>query len=61
MSIFEIVKETVSIRQAAECYGLKSNRNNMACCPFHNDRASELETERGLFFLLRLRSQGRCN
>lgn len=50
MSIFEIVKETVSVRQAAECYGLKLNRNNMARCPFHNDRHPSLKLNEDYFF-----------
>lgn len=50
MSIFEIVKETISIRQAAECYGLKLNHNNMACCPFHNDRHPSLKLNENYFF-----------
>ncbi len=50
MSIFEIVKETVSVRQAAECYGLKLNRNNMVRCPFHNDRHPSLKLNEDYFF-----------
>lgn len=38
MNLFENIKATVTVRQAAEHYGLKVSRNNMVCCPFHNDR-----------------------
>ena len=38
MTIYETIKAAVPVRQAAEHYGLKVNRNGMACCPFHNDR-----------------------
>ena len=38
MNIFEQVKGYVTAGQAAEQYGIKINRNKMACCPFHNDR-----------------------
>ena len=38
MTIYETIKVAISVKQAAEHYGLKVNRNGMACCPFHNDR-----------------------
>lgn len=34
MSLFE----TITVGQAANYYGMKIGRNNMICCPFHNDR-----------------------
>ena len=37
MRLFETIKETVTVGQAAEYYGMKIGRNNMSCCPFHND------------------------
>ena len=37
MRLFETIKETVTVGQAAEYYGRKIGRNNMICCPFHND------------------------
>ena len=38
MTIYETVKAAVTVRQAAEHYGLEVNRNGMTCCPFHKDR-----------------------
>ena len=38
MNLFENVKAVVTVRQAAEHYGLKVGRGNMACCPFHNEK-----------------------
>jgi len=35
--LFQLVKESVTARQAAEAYGLKVNRSGMCCCPFHGD------------------------
>ena len=32
MNLFETTKVAVPIKQAAEHYGLKVNRNGMACC-----------------------------
>ena len=37
MRLFETIKETVTVGQAAEYYGMKIGRNNMICCPLHND------------------------
>lgn len=50
MSIFEIIKAAVPIREAAEKYGLKVNRNGMACCPFHNDRHPSMKLNKNYFF-----------
>ena len=45
MSIFEKVKAQVSARKVAEYYGLKVNRNGMACCPFHNDKHPSMKID----------------
>ena len=42
MRIFEIVKESVNLREAAELYGIDVNRYGKALCPFHNDRHPSL-------------------
>ena len=42
MDIFTTVKAAVTLRQAAEHYGLQVRRNGMTCCPFHNDRHPSL-------------------
>ena len=42
MRIFEIVKENVNLREAAELYGIDVNRYGKAICPFHNDRHPSL-------------------
>ena len=43
MNLFESVKAAVTVRQAAEHYGLEVNRGNMVCCPFHNDRTPSMK------------------
>ena len=43
MTIYGTIKAAISVKQAAEHYGLKVNRNGMACCPFHNDRHPSLK------------------
>ena len=50
MTIYETIKEAISVKQAAEHYGLKVNRNGMACCPFHNDRYPSLKLNEEYFF-----------
>ena len=42
MRIFEIVKENVNLREAAELYGIDVKRYGKALCPFHNDRNPSL-------------------
>ena len=50
MTIYGTIKAAISVKQAAEHYGLKVNRNNMACCPFHNDRHPSLKLNEEYFF-----------
>lgn len=38
MRLFETIKETITVGQTADYYGMKIGRNNMICCLFHNDR-----------------------
>lgn len=45
MNVFDAVKQSVTTRQAAEMYGLKIRRNNMAPCPFHNDRTPSMKVD----------------
>lgn len=45
MNLFEIVKESVTARDAAEVYGLKINHNGMAICPFHDDRNPSMKID----------------
>ncbi len=45
MSIFEIVKSSVTTRQAAERYGIRVNHYGMARCPFHNDRTPSMKVD----------------
>lgn len=50
MTIYETIKAAISVKQAAEHYGLEVNRNGMACCPFHNDRHPSLKLNEDYFF-----------
>ena len=50
MTIYETIKVAISVKQAAEHYGLKVNRNGMACCPFHNDRHPSMKLNEDYFY-----------
>ena len=50
MTIYETIKAALSVKQAAEHYGLKVSRTGMACCPFHNDRHPSLKLNKEYFF-----------
>ena len=50
MTIYETIKAAVPVRQAAEHYGLRVNRNGMACCPFYNDRHPSLKLNEDYFY-----------
>lgn len=50
MNLFEKVKAVVTVRQAAEHYGLKVGRGDMACCPFHNDRTPSMKLNEDYFY-----------
>ena len=45
MDIFKMVRAHISARSAAEHYGIKVNRNGMACCPFHPDRHPSMKLD----------------
>ena len=55
MRIFEIIKENVNLREAAERYGVEVNHYGMALCPFHNDRHPSLYVADGKLDELRQR------
>lgn len=42
-SIFDLVKQSVSLRQAASFYGIHLSRNGKAICPFHPDHHPSLQ------------------
>lgn len=46
LNVFEAVKDNVTMRQAAEMYGIKIGRNGMACCPFHKDKNPSMKVDK---------------
>ena len=50
MDLFTQIKMGVSVKEAAEYYGLEVNRGNMVCCPFHNDRTPSMKLNEDYFY-----------
>ena len=50
VNVFEAVKQSVTVREAAEMYGIQVNRNGMACCPFHDDRHPSMKLNEEYFY-----------
>ncbi len=48
--LFQNVKAVVTIRMAAERYGLTVRRNHMTCCPFHHDRHPSMKLNENYFY-----------
>ena len=44
-SVFEVVKQSVTAREAAELYGIAVGRGGMACCLFHDDRHPSMKVD----------------
>lgn len=50
VSIFEIAKEHISVREAAEYYGVKVNRNGMCSCLFHQEHRPSMKLNKDYFY-----------
>ena len=50
MDLFTQIKMAVSVKEAAEYYGLEVNRGNMVCYPFHNDRTPSMKLNEEYFY-----------
>ena len=50
MTLFELVKQTIHVRDAAEHYGLQVNRSGMCRCPFHDDRYPSMKLNEKYFY-----------
>lgn len=47
---FEAVKQSISVREAAQMYGIEANRSGMACCPFHDDKNPSMKLNEEYFY-----------
>ncbi|MFV8804573.1 CHC2 zinc finger domain-containing protein [Faecalibacterium taiwanense] len=61
MNLFETVKNNVSLREAAQAYGLEVNRHGKALCPFHNDRHPSLYVANDHYYCFTCGEHGRCH
>ena len=50
MDLFTQIKMAVSVKEAAEYYGLEVNRGSMICCPFHDDRTPSMKLNEDYFY-----------
>ena len=50
MNLFETVKASVSVPEAARAYGLTVTRHNMARCLFHDDRHPSLKLNPDFYY-----------
>ena len=49
-NVFETVKQFVTVREAAERYGIEVKRGGMACCPFHDDKNPSMKLNEEYFY-----------
>ena len=49
-NVFEMVKQSVTVREAAERYEIEVRRNSMACCPFHDDKNPSMKLNKEYFY-----------
>ncbi|WP_027642636.1 LPD16 domain-containing protein [Enterocloster clostridioformis] len=49
-SVFETVKQSITVREAAQMYGIEVNRSGMACCPFHDDKNPSMKLNEEYFY-----------
>lgn len=50
MDLFTQIKMAVSVKEAAEYYGLEVNRGSMIRCPFHADRTPSMKLNEEYFY-----------
>ena len=43
MNLFKLVKESITVKQAAALYGLPITTTGMTCCPFHEDHTPSMK------------------
>ena len=49
-NVFETVKQSVTVREAAERYGIEVKRGGMACCSFHDDKNPSMKLNEEYFY-----------
>lgn len=46
MNIFDTIKDNITVKQAAEMYGIEMNRRGMCLCPFHSERTPSAKLDK---------------
>lgn len=49
-NLFEVVKQSVSMRAIAEQYGLEVKRGGMIVCPFHSDKSPSMKLNEDYYY-----------
>ena len=60
-SVFEAVKQSITVREAAQMYGIEVNRSGMACCPFHDDKNPSMKLNEEYFYCFGCGATGDVN
>lgn len=58
MTVFEVVKSSVDIQDAAERYGLQLDRKGKALCPFHSDHSPSMTFKNGGYYCWACNAKG---
>ena len=58
MNLFQTVKASVTVRQAAALYGLPVTPNGMVCCPFHEDHTPSMKLNDAYYYCFVCRATG---
>lgn len=58
MNLFAKIKNTVTVKQAAELYGLQPNRNGMCRCLFHDDENPSMKLNERYYYCFACQQHG---
>ena len=50
VNLFETVKQSIPVKEAAQRYGIEVKRGGMACCPFHDDKHPSMKLNEEYFY-----------
>ena len=50
MNTYDYIKDSITVPQAAERYGMKIGRGGMVCCPFHEDKHPSMKLNERYFY-----------
>ena len=58
MNLFMTIKAAVTVKQAAEFYGLKVDHSGMTHCPFHADKTPSMKLNDDYYYCFGCRESG---